>query len=78
MGRVRNWQDWDGQRGLVLESLAMKTVESGLAKTRGPNGFTINDKFGSCPQVDKKFAHNSFGSCSQVAKEFAHNLLIRS
>lgn len=45
MGRVRDWQDGNGQRGLVLEALDMKTIESGLAQHRGPNGITTNDTF---------------------------------
>lgn len=31
MGRVRDWQDWKGQRGPVLEVLLAKTMDNGLA-----------------------------------------------
>lgn len=34
MGRVRNWQDWKGQRSSVLELLVAKTIDNGLAWDR--------------------------------------------
>lgn len=34
MGRVRDWQDWKGQRGSVLEIAVAKTIDNGLAWDR--------------------------------------------
>lgn len=63
MGGIRNWQDRNGQRSLILEIL-VKTVKGGITKDRRPKGFTINDIFGVCP----RFHNESITICRYEAE----------